>query len=199
MSFLNQHAFDDPQNWIRSEGGDPNPDRAVVSTNGKVLFYSSTGGMLSPRRYELREGTTLFRFAASDASVETIMAGSWWVERAEFEKILSFATQHGIGAGMAARVLCLVPPQWSDMGRLLRVRVVRPLLAMRGLGSSVSVDGGPGLGQVNLPHANANPARRLHQVFIPGLREPGLASAALAFGNLYDLDPREGLRGWLYL
>lgn len=196
--FLNQNAFDDPQNWMRAEGVDPDPQKAFVSTNGKALFFARTGGMMSPKRCELAPGTTLYRLGATGVEVPQLMAGSWWVARSEFSKLLSFAQQHDLGIGMAVRALCLVPPQWSDMGQLIRVSVRRPLLAMRGLGQSVSVDAGDGLGQVTLPHRNENPARRLHQLFIPGLRAPGAAESAFVFGNVFALDPKESMRGWIY-
>ena len=196
--FLNQRAFDDPQNWMRAEGVDTDPGKAFVSTNGKALFYARTGGMMKPERCELVPGDTLYRLGASGAEVPQLMAGSWWVAKAEFSKLLSFAQQQGLGVGMAVRALCLVPPQWSDMGQLIRVSVRRPLLAMRGLGQSVSVDAADGLGRVEMQHQNHNPARRLHHLFIPGLREPGLADSALSFGNVFALDPKEGMRGWIY-
>ena len=199
MAFINQQDFDDPQMWLRAEGADLSEERAVVSTNGTVLFYARTGGMLRPRRRELSEGTVLFRLGGSDATVEALMAGSWWVERAEFGKLLAFARSHDLGIGMAMRVLCLVPPQWSDMGRLIRVTVARPLLAMRGLGESVRTPAGDPHGDVRMEHRNDNPARRLHQLFIPGLRRAGLARRALRYGQVFDLDPAEGTRGWLYL
>lgn len=196
--FLNQQAFDDPQNWMRAEGVDTDPDKAFVSTNGTALFYARTGGMMNPKRWELAPRDTLYRLGASDAEVPQLMAGSWWIAAAEFSKLLSFAQQHDLGIGMAVRALCLVPPQWSDMGQLIRVSVKRPLLAMRGLGQSVSVAAEDGLGRVEMQHRNDNPARRLHQLFIPGLRAPGVAKSALAFGNVYALDPAEGMRGWIY-
>ena len=125
--------------------------------------------------------------------------GGWWVEPKEFNKLLSFAQQHNIGVGVALRSLAMVPPEWSDLAKLIRVQLRAPLLAMRGLGETAIVDGGDGLGMVHMKHQNHNPARRLHQLFIPGLRNPGLARQAIAIENVYDLGKEGSLRGFLYL
>jgi hypothetical protein len=145
------------------------------------------------------EGDVIYRFGTSGKSVPDLMQGAWWVAQPEMEKLLSFAQQHGVGIGVAVRALALLPPQWSDLGRLIRVRVRRRLLAMRGLGESVHLDPKDGLRTVSLPHQNHNPARRLHQLFIPGLSEPGFANRVFEFGNVYDIDPEQSVRGFLYL
>lgn len=195
---INQAAFNDPQNWMRAEGVNLNADDAFVSTNGAVLFYAKTGGMMSPKKHLLEPGSTLYRFGASGAKVDALLSGSWWVDQSQFDKLISFAQQHQIGVGLAMRALALVPPQWSDMGTLVRVNVRAPLLAMRGLGESVRVDAGDGLGDVNMPHHNTNPARRLFQLFIPGLREPGMAQKAFTFGNIFHFDPDAANKGFIY-
>ena len=100
---------------------------------------------------------------------------------------------------MAARILCLVPPEWSDLGLLVRARVVRPLLAFRGLGNSVVTPIAGGLGTVRLPHQNEIAARRLHQLFIPGLWDAGLAQSALSIEQTWPMDVRAGMQGWVYV
>ena len=195
---INQAAFNDPQNWMRAEGVNLNTDDAFVSTNGAVLFYAKTGGMMFPKRHPLEAGTTLYRFGGSSAATEGLLTGSWWIDQTEFNKLMSFAQQHDIGVGLAMRALALIPPQWSDMGKLVRVTVRAPLLAMRGLGESVRVDMGDGLGDVRMPHYNSNPARRLFQLFIPGLRAPGMAQKSFIFGNVYTFDPEAATKGFIY-
>ena len=196
---INARAFENPQMWLWAQGVDTNEDNAVVSTNGQVLFYSKTGGMMKPRRHVLQEGDVIYRFGASGKSVQDLMQGAWWIAQPEMEKLLSFAQQHRVGVGVAVRALALVPPQWSDLGRLIRVRVRRRLLAMRGLGESVHIAPKDELGTVSLTHQNHNPARRLYQLFIPGLSEPGFTNRVFEFGNVYDIDPEESIRGFLYL
>lgn len=192
MRFENQQSFDNPQSWLRATGRDPS--RPVISTNGVALFYVKNGGMMSPSRYELPPDTVLYRFGAAAASVDDLKSGAWWIERRELDKLLSFGSQHGISVGMAARSLCLIPPGWSDLGQLISVRARLPLLGMRGLADSVhNVDG------ANMPHPNTNPARRLHQIFIPGLYQSGLADLVFSVINVYSLDVNESMRGWLYL
>ena len=197
MSYMNQTAFDDPTNWLRAENASGDQSASLLSTTGPVLASPKVGGLLNPKKFVLVEGDELFRFAAKSTAGEQAIAGAWWLERAQFEKLLAFTNQHGIGIATAVRVLCLVPSEWSDMGKLMRVTVARPLLAMRGLGDNVSIDKGDGHGRVALGHANDNPARRLYQLFVPGLGEPGTAAQAFAHGKTYDLSVAAGLRGWL--
>jgi hypothetical protein len=52
---------------------------------------------------------------------------------------------------------------------------------------------------VRLPHQNEIAARRLAQVFVPGLDEPGALGAAIQIENDYPLDAAESRRGFLYL
>ncbi|MEY1557494.1 hypothetical protein AB3Y40_17840 [Yoonia sp. R2331] len=199
MSFINQNDFNDPQSLMRARGVDPNPDRAFTDLDGKPLFHAQTGGILNPRRAELAKGTVLFRFGGGGAAVPALMAGCWWVDQREFQKLLSFGNQHNIPAGAAMRQLALIPPEWSDMTRLVRVTVKRALLAYRGLGNSVHIDTGDGLGVVNMPHQNDNPARRMQQLYIPGLWRPGAANAALSYGSDFSFDADQSMRGFLYL
>lgn len=69
------------------------------------------------------------------------------------------------------RLLCLVPPEWSDATVLVRARVTQALLAWRGLGNSVVTPMKGGKGMVKLPHQNDISSRRLHQLYIPGLAD----------------------------
>ena len=199
MSFINQTDFQNPENLMRAKGVDPDPARAFTDTAGRPLFHAQTGGILNPTRTPLPAGTRLYRFGGGGASVGQLMAGCWWVAQPEFEKLLSFARQHDISAAVAMRHLALIPPEWSDMTRLVRVQVYRPLLAWSGLGNSVVTDAGDGLGSVRLPAQNHNPARRLKQLYIPGLWKPGAAQAALTYGSDFTFTKDEGLRGFLYL
>ena len=115
------------------------------------------------------------------------------IERGEFSDL------PGQGRPLCFDDDALIPPELSDMTRLVRVQVYRPLLAWSGLGNSVVTDAGDGLGSVRLPAQNHNPARRLKQLYIPGLWKPGAAQAALTYGSDFTFTKDEGLRGFLYL
>ena len=197
-TFANQSAFSSPDSHARARGANLNPNQAITDPSGRVLAYVQTGGMLGPQRHELPEGTTLYRFGGN-AAAQSIAKGAWWIERREFEKLFSFANSHELALGMAVRILCLVPPEWSDMARLVRARVARPLLAYRGLANSVMVGKSDGLGAVRLPHQNEIAARRLHQLFIPGLGDAGTGGSAIVVEQDWQLDPQSGRRGWLYV
>jgi hypothetical protein len=104
---------------------------------------------------------------------------------------------HGLSIGLAVRILCLVPPEWSDLGLLIRARVMRPLLAYRGLGNNVIIQKSDRLGNVAFPHQNEIAARRLHQLYIPGLAAG--ADRALSIEQDWRFDPQSAMQGWLYL
>jgi len=198
MDFANQSAFYDPESKMLAMGANLNPASAITDSTGKVLAYAKSGGMLAPQRHILDEGETLFRFGGSGRSGEMVAAGSWWLARAEFDKVLSFGETHGLSVGAAMRFLCLVPPEWSNAGTLVRARVRKKLLAWRGLGNTavtVADDGGV----VTMPHQNEIAARRCHQLFIPGLRQEGMVARALSIETCYKLDPADSVKGFLYV
>ena len=195
---LNGAAFFDRQSRLRALGANLDPNQTIVDQHGATIGYLQSGGMISPQRHEVAEATTLFRFGGT-AGVEAVVAGGWWLERASFDRILSFSEHHGIPIGLAARLLCLVPPEWSDMGRLVKVRTARPLLAWRGLGNTVVVPKSDGLGAVVLPEQNEIASRRVHQLYIPGMNQPGAARRAFSIEGDWALDPEAGKRGWIYL
>lgn len=198
-SFANQSAFDDQNSYRQAIGENLDPNAAFKDPSGNILFRVQTGGMISPVKAELTQGTTLFRFAAGSAGGPGAMKGGWWVAKPEFDRIVRFAQVHEISDPLAARILLGVPPEWSDMGVLIRVRVIDPLLAWRGLANSVVVPypgGGP---QVRMLHQNANAERRTHQLFIPGLSRPGLPKSPFAFESEWRFTAAEAKRGWLYV
>jgi hypothetical protein len=197
--FANQYEFNDPKSRMRAAGADLNPNRAIVDPRGQVLAYAQTGGILGPLRFELERGAKMFRFGAAGRPARDVAAGGWWVEQSQFDKLLSFAQTYDVALGIAVRLLCLVPPEWSDLGLLVRARVVRPLLAWRGLANSVVIAPTAKNSAVRLPHQNDIAERRLAQLYVPGLDSPAIASTAIQIENDYALDTAAGLRGFLYL
>ena len=194
MAFRNQAAFDDPSSRMMATGVDLRKSNAIVDLRGNVLAYAKTGGVMSPMRFEIPPGSMLYRFGNIGAGVQRIATGSWWLERAGFDTIERFAQVHDLAIGVALRYLCLVPPEWSDVTALIRARATAPLLAWRGLADTVITkanDGGPA---VKMPQQNEIAARRVHQLFIPGL-DPGALSVEQAF----PLDRDASRRGFLYL
>lgn len=196
-TFANLSHFEDLSSRLMASGTDLRASNAIVDPKGAVLAYAKTGGMIAPERFELGEGEIVYRFGAADAEPTRIAKGGWWVQRTQFEKLLAFAQAHNLSLGMAVRLLCLLPPEWSDLGILIRARLRRPLLAWRGLGDSVVVRKSDGLGPVRLPHQNEIAARRLYQLFIPGLAE--LGDRALQVTQHWKLDTAAAKQGWLYL
>ena len=196
--FANRASFEDPNSRKLAIGTDLSPARALVDARGSVVAYARTGGMLDPERYGLKAGTTVYRFGAS-RSPRDIAKGSWWIEQREFQLLVNFAISHDIYVGLAMRVLCLVPPEWSAATVLIRGRVVQGLLAWRGLANSVVTPTKGGKGIVSLPHQNEISARRLHQLYIPGLAHPDRLEPAISIEDVRHLNPSESTAGFLYL
>lgn len=198
-NFANAAAFEQPTSRMLALGTNLSPQRAIVDQHGKVLAYARTGGMMNPARHVLNPRTTVYRFGGAGRSPQDVAKGGWWLERREFEQLVNFANTHGIFIGMAMRMLCLVPPEWSDASVLIRGRVVRSVLAWRGLANTVVTPMKGGNGTVQMPHQNEISARRLHQLFIPGLAELKSLEPAISVDHAFHLDPRESARGFLYL
>lgn len=196
--FANRASFEDARSRKLAIGTDLSPARAIVDARGNVMAYTRTGGMLDPERYVLKAGTTVYRFGAS-RSPRDIAKGSWWIEQREFQLLVNFAISHDIYVGLAMRVLCLVPPEWSDATVLVRGRVVQGLLAWRGLANSVVTPMKGGKGVVRLPHQNEISARRLHQLYIPGLADVDGHEPAISIEDVRHLDASESKVGFLYL
>jgi hypothetical protein len=180
-------------------GTDLSPVRAIVDASGNVLAHTRTGGMIDPERFMLKTGSTIYRFGGSRAPKD-VAKGGWWIEKREFQLLVNFAISNDIYVGLAMRMLCLVPPEWSDATVLVRGRVVQDLLAWRGLGNSVVTPiKGSKNGVVRLPHQNEISARRLHQLYIPGLADLDGLEPAVSIEDVRHPDPRESTVGFLYL
>jgi len=197
--FANAAAFDDPKSRLRAMGSDLSAARAIVDAHGQVLAYARTGGMIAPTRFELHPHETIYRFGSSTLAPRAVATGGWWMQRREVEQLVRFANTHGIFVGLAMRLLCLVPPEWSDAGVLVRARVARSLLAWRGLANSVVTPAEGGRGVVRMPHQNEISARRVHQLFIPGLSDVSTLDPAISIEHVFRLDPNQSRQGFLYL
>jgi hypothetical protein len=196
--FANRAAFEEARSRLIAIGTDLSPARAIVDVSGNVLAHARTGGMLDPKRYELEAGSTIYRFGGPRAPKD-VAKGGWWIEKREFQLLVNFAISHDIYVGLAMRVLCLVPPEWSDATMLLRGRVEQDLLAWRGLGNSVVTSMKGRKTVVRLPHQNEISSRRLHQLYIPGLAGLGGLEPTVAIEDVRHLDSRESTMGFLYL
>jgi len=201
--FVNENAFRKPQARMQALGKDTR-GTLLVNAKGRTIAHPQTGGMISPTRHSINRGITLYRFASGNTSLERAATGGWWVAQKEFEKMSNFAQQHDVHVAMAARMLCCVPPEWSDMGLLVRARVNSPILAFRGLGNDVSVKHKDG-GKVNMKAHNSTAARRLHQLFIPGLVEYAgrtpeqVIPGALTLERHWRISERQANAGWIYI
>lgn len=197
--FANQSAFDRPTSRAAAAGVNLNTAQAIVDAQGRVLAHAKTGGMIDPQRHVLLGGTRLFRFGSSRHTPQDVARGGWWLASREFERLVSFANTHGIHLGLAMRLLCLVPPEWSDATQLVRARTTRGLLAWRGLANTVVTPIANGLGTLRLPHQNQISERRLHQLYIPGLAEQSPLEPAISIERVFALDPKSSVEGFLYL
>ena len=202
--YANQAQFSSDNAMLRALGIDSRK-ASLLDHRGQTISHPQTGGMLSPQKHELREGEILWRFASSEDDLKKSVLGGWWLASREFETLCNFAQHHDIHVAMAVRVLCCVPPEWSDMGRLLRVKVKTPLLAYKGLGNSVSFAHEDGLGDVNITAHNDIASRRIHQLFIPGLEQCAARTpdqvipGALSLERVWEISKEQASQGWIYI
>ena len=197
--FANRTAFEAARSRMHAIGTDLSPAKAIVDAKGNLLAHARTGGMIAPERYVLKAGSTVYRFGASKVLPKDVAKGSWWIDKREFQLLVNFAISNDIYVGLAMRVLCLVPPEWSDATVLVRGRVLQDLLAWRGLGNSVVTPMKGSKGVIRMPHQNEISARRLHQLYIPGLADLNELEPAISIEDVRYLDPNESTVGFLYL
>ncbi len=198
MTFVNQAAFSDPSSRNSALGVDLRASTAIIDPKGQVLAYAQTGGMMNPARFELHPGDIVFRFGSTAAQIQGVAKGSWWIERREFEKLFNFAQAWGIAVGMAMRALCLVPPEWNEATLLVRGRVTDPLMAWRGLANSVVTPAANGGRAISMSHQNHIGARRVYQLFVPGLATLPRITPGIRVEQDYPLDARDSRRGFVY-
>lgn len=203
--FVNQAAFNDPKSRMQALGQNTRIESAVVDSKMKPLFFMQTGGMIHPQRDEIQAGSILYRFAGLKDGLERAMTGGWWIHAQEFAKVESFAMQNRVSVSMAARILCCVPPEWSDMTLLVRGRAIVPLLAYKGLGNHVNTTASDNLARVKMTAHNDTAARRLHQLYIPGLydyakKTPNqVMPGAIALEQHWEFSKEEAKQGWIYI
>jgi hypothetical protein len=101
MAFGNQEAFHNSSSRMMAAGIDLRKSNAIVDLRGNVLAYAQTGGMTAPIRFEIVPGAKLYRFGNVTAGVHRVAVGSWWLEQAAFDKLVSFAQVHDLSIGMA--------------------------------------------------------------------------------------------------
>ncbi len=195
----NRLAFDRPESRARAMGVDFSAAQAIVDARGTVLAYARTGGMLDPQRAELKPGVSIYRFGGGGRSADRIAQGAWWLEQRQFERLVSFANVHQMHVGLALRLLCLVPPEWSDLDMLVRARTRVGLLAWRGLAATVITPAGDGGPDVRLPHRNDIAEHRLHQIYVPGLTAWTGHRSPIAVEQVHRLERWTSLQGFLYL
>lgn len=133
-------------------------------------------GILTPRRRELRTATILYRFGNSSGSATY---GCWWLEERQFDLVARWAAVNGLTLAHAVRVLGAVAHSYGDMRVLVRARVKAPLLAHEGRSRNQTVrHGGAIAEQLSPEQLRSGP--RIDQLFIPGLRDPGINAVSLS-------------------
>ena len=169
---INESAMADSDNYLIAQGYSLNQKALVwIDTYGAESFSVRNGGMITLERYTVPPQSALFRFSDARGDIDTITNGAWWLERKEFDQILRFSEVNEISIGRAVRLLCCVPPEWgSKIDYLVRVRTREWLSVYRGLANGASAK--DDLTSTHIEARNDIDAWRLHQIFVPGLRDP---------------------------
>lgn len=87
--YANQTAFDSPDSYRMAMGVDLRTSKAIVDLQGNVLAFAQTGGMISPVRFVMQPGSTIFRFGKKGIPASEVIKGVWWVEQKQFERLES--------------------------------------------------------------------------------------------------------------
>lgn len=171
MNPANAAAFRDPDYRLLAQGHSFNPKTMIwLDPHGHQRLLSQSGGILSPSRYELVTGTSLYKFTDSRQPADSFLSSGWWFERRELDHILNFAKQNNYPEGYAVRLLACVPPEWgSNLDLVVSTRMACDLLAYRGLAKSAV--GRDGRSRTEIEARNDLASWRLNQLFVPGLRE----------------------------
>lgn len=202
MTAANRNDFFNADHRMLAEGYDLSGESDIwVDPGGTERVPVTNGGMINPSPHTIPSGTNLFRYGTADAPDSVNLTSGWWLERRELDTIIGAAQHHQTSEGMVVRLLCCVPPEWgSQLDVVIGVRTNRELLAFRGLANSASAkarDGGP---PTVIPARNEISSQRVHQLYIPGLRDPRTNQPTgrhEAFLTLQGKWPVSG-RNWIY-
>lgn len=180
MDFANQYFFDRPDALPVARGMDQSS--YLYQADGTVHWIRN-GGIVHPVRHEIPTGSRLIRFGK--ILPHFALQGGWWLEWAAYKQVETFAVQNKISVQLACRLLCCVPPEWSQMTVVLQVRTIAPLLAYRGNPALVEiVDRNERVGKIIVPESLRKPVvnkmaivRDANNNLVPQLYIPGTASA----------------------
>ncbi|WP_270935510.1 hypothetical protein [Falsiroseomonas oryzae] len=203
-SAINQQDFADPISRRLARGESLGESSQIwLDPWGRSTVPIVNGGMVDPEPYEIAAGTTLYRFASAGDGVEGALRGGWWLERRQLDHLIRYSQVNGRTLGYAVRLLCCVPPEWgSALNFLVAVKAAGTLMAWRGLANSaVGVFSPPAgmpaaaAGTTRITARNDVAALRVPQLFIPGTRRPGAASALFRYEGQWQT---EGARDWVF-
>src|SRR5947208_2542684 len=141
--FLPPFAY--PTSLLAAMGHSTRPEEQIwLDPSGRTSLAPRTGGMIQPVRYDIKEGSVLYRFGSQLGTPAQTMSGGWWIERRELDQLIRFGELNERTLGYAVRLLCCVPPEWgAALNLLVAVRTRGPLAAWRGLANSARASDRP--------------------------------------------------------
>ena len=120
MAALNEADFADPTSLLAAMGHSTRPEEQIwLDPSGRTSLAPRTGGMIQPVRYDIKEGSVLYRFGSQLGTPAQTMSGGWWIERRELDQLIRFGEINDRTLGYAVRLLCCVPPEWGTALNLL--------------------------------------------------------------------------------
>jgi hypothetical protein len=174
MEFANQRFFDLPSALLEARGADRK--QPVAKADG-TLDWVTNGGIIAPQRHEIATGTRLVRFG--NITPHFAVAGGWWLEFSAYRKIEDFADRYKMPVQVALRLLCCVPPEWSQLTVLMQAHTIAPLLAYRGSGAPVTLVNKT-TKQISFMAVTADASGQIvPQLFIPGTASRDLQRDAI--------------------
>lgn len=200
---INEEDFANPISRRLARGESLSADGQVwLDPFGNQKAPILNGGIIDPRRYDIAENTSLYRFASVTDGAEGTMRGGWWLGRRELDHLIRYAQVNNKTLGYAVRLLCCVPPEWgSALNFIVHVKAAGTIAAWSGLANSATATMmKPGMssaaaGITQITARNDVAALRVPQFFIPGTRREGNTRAMFRYEGQWQT---EGATDWIY-
>lgn len=181
LMFINQRWFDMPEYRTVAEGGIIAPTRfelvPVAGSLGRGIRIVRFGGA-----YAAKDGLgTIGNFLPHLAAV-----GNWWIEYDQYQIALAYQKRTGGSLSDAMAKLLCIPPVWGDLSVRVESYVSQPILAWRGEGRTIHMNG--------VDYTGDNPfGDKIKQLYIPGMQYEEVNRSVIQIGNSFTYPRSDAL------